>query len=492
MRRLLRSGPIPALGIAAASLAAQEPPRTLVSRLAAIDSAVVRVSATHPDAIWPAFRPDTLPVLYVIPGQGVLLLNWPRVEPPDGFTRIAGLDHAGWQSAAVRTAASTGTELAGRGSAQVFVFPDANDALLFGTTVHEAFHVFERARSRTGRRFGSGENPFLVSTYPVFDPENEAGVALEGRLLARALAARTPGALREAAQEFVAAREARQRKLGSEFANFETLGELNEGLAEYALVRVLELAAAESALPWRADAAEEVRHHRLRLDSLTASVRQSLRLRFYVTGPAMGSILDRLAGREWRSTLEQGDLTLQEELAEACGYRDRERALLAHAADAVDTAALAREARAAITRLRATRRAQVDSILAQRGLVILLRADSIPGGGFGLCGIDPQNLLQVDSTILLHTRWVRPCGGGLTGEFTTAAIQDKGAGTFTAVVGAEDSVRVTAGGNAVTLREGETMTVTDLRVAAPGATLQMARAALRRTGRFLEVVPLRR
>ena len=492
MRHPVPFGPVLALGTAVASLAAQEPPQTLVSRLATIDSAVVRVTAAHPDAIWPAFRPDTIPVLYVVPDRGVLLLNWPSVEPPDGFATIAGVPHAGWQGAAARSAASTSTALAGRSAAQVVVFPDADDAVLFGTTVHEAFHVFERSAEREGRRFGAGENSFLVTSYPVFDQRNEAGVALEGRLLARAVAARTRDALREAAQEFVAAREARHRVLGREFAEFETQAELNEGLAEYALVRALELAADDPALPWRADAAAELAHRRARLDSLTANLRQSLRFRFYATGPAMGLILDRLAGPTWRSALERDDLKLQDELAEASGYRDGEHALLARAARTVDTAALAREAGAAIARLRATRRAQVDSVLARPGLLLTLRADSLPGRGFGLCGFDPQNLLQVDSTVLLHTRWVRPCGGGLSGEFTAAAIQDRRAGTFTAVVGAEDSVRVTAGGNPVTLHEGETITVTDLGVAAPGATLQVARAALRRTGRTLDITPLRR
>ena len=53
---------------------------------------------------------------------------------------------------------------------EVFVFPEASDAELLGTTVHEAFHVFERSVQRDDRKFGSGENSFLVSSYPVFDP----------------------------------------------------------------------------------------------------------------------------------------------------------------------------------------------------------------------------------------------------------------------------------------------------------------------------------
>jgi hypothetical protein len=475
-----------------AAAAAQAPPSDALARLTRIQTAVERVTSTHPDAIWPGFRPDTVPVLYVIPTAGVLLLNWRSEGPPDGFARVAGRAHAGWQPAAVRTAASTGTSLGGTSAAQVFVAPDMSDALLFGTVVHEAFHVFEHSVAQEGRRFGAGENAFLVSSYPVFDAANEAGVALEGRLLARALAAKTRADLEERAQEFIAAREARHRRLGSEYAEFEVMGELNEGLAEYALVRALALAADDTTLPWRGEAAREVQRHRERLDSLTATVRQSLRLRFYLTGPAMGLLLDRLAGPAWRADLMQSDLTLQDELAEAAGSRERERALLARASRDFDTASLARDARAAIGRLRALRRRQVDSILARPGVTLVLTADSLRGRRFGLCGIDPQNLLQADAGVLLHTRWVRPCGDGLSAEFMTATVQDRSRGTFTAVVGTEDSLRVTASGSPVTLRDGQALLADDLKVVAPGATLQAARAALTRTGRSLVIAPLPR
>jgi hypothetical protein len=87
---------------------------------------------------------------------------------------------------------------------------------------------------------------------------------------------------------------------------------------------------------------------------------------------------------------------------------------------------------------------------------------------------------------------VQPCAGGLSAEFTTATVQDRNAGTFTAVVGAEDSVRLTSGGNPVTLREGETLLAADLRVVAPGVTLEAPRAALTRRGRALRIAPLPR
>jgi len=479
-----------ALAAAATPLAAQDASRPAIERLAAANAALQRLTAAHPGALWPGFRPETIPVLYVVPERGILLVNWGPGAPPEGFASVPGVDGAAWQPAALRTAASTGTTLGGRPVAQVFVFPDASEALLVGTTAHEAFHVFERSVARDERKFGSGENAFLVSSYPVFDPVNEAGWALEGRLLSRALAARTGAELRERTREFVAAREARHRTLGSQFAVFETMAELNEGLAEYVLVRSLELAASDPAFPWRAGAEAEVDRHRVRLDSLTADVRQSLRLRFYQTGPAMGLLLDRLAGPAWRADLERRDLTLLDELAEASGYRDPERALRARAARAVDTAALGRSAAAGVARLRAIRRAQVDSILAPAGLRIVLRADSLPGRRFGLCGIDPQNLLQVDATVLLHTRWVRACGGGLDAEFTSPAVQDRGAGTFTAVVGAEDSVRITAAGAPLAVAEGQAVARDDLKIEAPGLSLTAERAIVARRAGRLEIVPV--
>lgn len=107
-----------ALALAVPGAAAtQQPPAEALARLAAVEAAVTRVTAAHPGAIWPGFRPDTVPVLYVIPNTGVLLLNWRTPQPPEGFAPVAGLAHAGWQPADVRTAASTGTALAGTNAA---------------------------------------------------------------------------------------------------------------------------------------------------------------------------------------------------------------------------------------------------------------------------------------------------------------------------------------------------------------------------------------
>ena len=211
------------------ALVAQEPPLETASRIATAHEWVARLGREMGDSIWPGFRPDTIPVLYVIKGAGTLLLGW-RGELPPGFTPVADDPRAtprgGWRRGADRGAASTGTELAGRPTAQVVV-DTQSIAGLVGLTVHEAFHVFEAAARAPGKRFGQGENSFLVTTYPVFDPQNESGMALEGRILEAAMRAATKDRKRSLARQFLAVRESRQRALGGYLAFFVQLAVLN-------------------------------------------------------------------------------------------------------------------------------------------------------------------------------------------------------------------------------------------------------------------------
>ena len=308
----------------------QPPPPELTARIVTAHQWVGRIGRELGDSIWPGFRPDTIPVLYVIHGQGTLLLGW-RGELPAGFVpAVADLRDApggaGWNPAADRGAASTGTALAGRPVAQVVV--DSQDiAALVGLTAHEAFHVFEAASRRAGTRFGQQENAFLVTTYPVFDAQNEAGWALEGRILAAALDAPTRERRRGLARQFVAVREARHRALGPDLADFEQTGELNEGLAEYALLRSVQLAARQRGFPDRAGAERLRTEKRASLERLTEHARLSMRLRFYRTGAALGLLLDALAGAAWKQRLLDENPTVQEALAEASGDRAYEVAL---------------------------------------------------------------------------------------------------------------------------------------------------------------------
>jgi len=451
----------------ALALIAQEPPPEITSTIATAHVWVARLGREMGDSIWPGFRPDTIPVLYVIRGKGTLLLGW-RGELPAGFVAIAGDPRAvpwgAWQPSADRGAASTGTALAGQPTAQVVV-DSQSVAALVGLTTHEAFHVFRAAAKK--------ENAFLVTSYPVFDPHNEAGMALEGRILAAAEQARTRAEQRALARQFLAVRESRQRALGADLANFEQLAELNEGLAEYTLVRSVALAARQADFPDRAGAERLRAGKRTGLHKLTEDVTLSIRLRYYATGPAIGMLLDRLEGHAWKSRLMNENLTLQDALADASGYRAPELALRRQAESTFVMKSLRAAADSGVTGLRAIRRAQVDSILSAPGVQLTL---TVEGRGIGLCGIDPQNLLQVEPGVLLHTRWVVACAGdALQATFNTPVVQDGNVQSLRAVVGADSTVKVTVGSGG------------DVQIESPLVSLRAAKADVSRDGRVLTV-----
>lgn len=461
----------------------QQPVPEAAQRAVTAHAWVARLGATMGDSIWPGFRPDTIPVLYVVRDSGVLLLGW-RGALPEGFAQVAGVPRAGWQPTSAPGAASTGTEIAGRRAAQVVV-DTQGIASLVGLTTHEAFHVFQAAARAPGRLFGQGENSFLVTSYPVFDPQNEAGMALEGRILAAAQRAGNGSTRRALARQFLAVRESRQRTLTPDLQAFEKLAELNEGLAEYTLLRSVQLTARQPDFPDRAGA-DRMRVDKLvGLNRLTESVTLSIRLRYYVTGPALGALLDALEGPGWKSRLVNQNLTLQDALADAAGYRAAELGLRRQAESTFVMASLRTAADSGVAGLRAFRRAQVDSILNAPGLLLVV---TVEGRSIGLCGIDPQNLLQVEPGVLLHTRWVQPCAGtALQATFNTPLVQDRGAQVLRAVIGADSTVKLTVGGQPVALEDVSLSGATELRLESPLVSLTAARADVVRDGRTLTI-----
>src|SRR5688500_20088621 len=92
---------------------------------------------------------------------------------------------------------------------------------LMPIVLHDACHFFETASRRSGRKFGAGENAMLVSSYPVFDADNETLFALEGRILAAAMNATSITRKRELARQFVGVRRSRHRALPSDMASFD-------------------------------------------------------------------------------------------------------------------------------------------------------------------------------------------------------------------------------------------------------------------------------
>src|SRR5260370_22442593 len=91
-------------------------PRELARVVTAHDWAS-RIGREMGDSIWPGYRPDTIPVLYLLRGHGTLLLGWRGALPP-GFTPDSAAGGAGWQGAVDQGAAHTAAQLLGRRAAQ--------------------------------------------------------------------------------------------------------------------------------------------------------------------------------------------------------------------------------------------------------------------------------------------------------------------------------------------------------------------------------------
>lgn len=480
-----------ALGILGGTAAAQ-PPLDTGTLLDSVARHAARLGRTHGAQIWPGFRPDTIPALFVLPGKGSFLFNWSGALPPQ-YSPVPALPGAAWQESGALGAASTASELAGRNVAQVVVGA-LDPAALIATLFHEAFHVFQRVSAGPERKFGKGENSYYVATYPVFSESNETLFALEGRLLAAALATPSPVRKRELVREFVAVRRARHRALDGSFSEFDRASELNEGLAEYILLRALELQASDQSLPpgWRSSARRSIEDARRRLVGLTGNVTQSFRLRFYSTGPAQARLLDALAGAGWKSRLLAENQYLDEALAEVSGLDAAEQRAFAQAVTTFDSGAVRREASSGIVRLQALRKGQVDSLLSQPGLLLELSAAALPRKAFDICSFDPQNHLQVTPTVQIQTRWWRPCAGrALSGEFNVPSVIDTELGTIRAVIGPETEVKLTAGGIPVALTEGQTIPeALEVQLQAPRASIRAPKARLTREGRMLRITPL--
>lgn len=472
------------------SISAQIPMES-VTAIAAINRDFVRLGKQYGESIWPGYRPDTIPIAYVFPQQGTALFNW-RGSLPTGFEPVPGIPNAGWVSRQNIAAASTGTTIAGRNVAQISVSSLTTEVIL-PLAFHEAFHAFEHAAQRPGLRFGRGENSFYVASYPIFDVHNESMWALEGRLLSDALSANSVGRKRELAREFVGVRRQRQRGLDASFAEFEQASELNEGLAEYALVRALQLLAADESISSATrDASRQMLARRISdLAALTQNVTHSFRLRFYETGPAQALLLDAIGGPTWKSRMMSQNQSLQDALAEATGLDNPTRAAYRTAMARMDTVRSTTESAARVASLVALRRRQVDSVLSVPGVLLELSAHELPSKDFNACGFDPQNHLQVSPTVQMQTRWWRPCTGGVSGEFAVPSVHDDDAGTVRGVAGQLADLKLTIAGNAVTLTQGLVLQrATEVRLEAPRVNAEAKLARVSFDGRTLRIVAL--
>ena len=466
-------------------------PLDSVRAVVAINRDVVRLGRQYGESIWPGYRPDTIPVAYVFPQQGTALLNW-RGALPSGYEGVPGIPGIGWVSKQNIAASNTGTSIAGRNVAQVTVNSLRTEDVL-PLTFHEAMHAFEHAMQKPDMRFGHGENSFYVASYPIFSVRNESLWALEGQLLSEALAETSMSRKRELARQFVAVRRQREQLLDPNYTEFEQASELNEGPAEYALVRALQLLASDtqSDSATRAGAGRALAKRMTDLATLTQNVTQSFRLRFYQTGPAQALLLDAIAGPPWKSKLMTENQSLQDALAEATGLDDARRTAFHAAISRHDTSSSAKDASTRVVSLIALRKHQVDSVLSAPGILVELSAGELPGRDFNACGFDPQNHLQVSPTVQMQTRWWRPCAAGVTSEFAVPSVHDDETGTVRAVVGPLSAVKLTVAGKSVTLTDDLRLDhATDLRLDTPRASVDAKAAKVSFDGRTLRIVAL--
>jgi hypothetical protein len=355
--------------------------------------------------------------------------------------------------------------------------------LVLGTSIHEAFHSFERSVMKEGRTFGSWENAMLVGTYPVFDVENEAAFALEGRKLRLALETPSVERARRAAREFLALRESRQRVLDSEFTEFEKRAEMNEGLAQYSLIRGLAEVAQREGGPWPAAARREAVIESALLDSLLGLSQRSVRRRFYATGSAIALLLDRLAGQEWKALLLRENLNLQETLARVSGYDSAGPS--EGSGYSREMTAMMAAARGSVERLRANRVRQADSIQTAPGTRVTVDPGLLGGGALQWCGFDPQNTLQTGDGRTIHVRFLNVCAGGQAkGSFDIRLVQSDSSGTVSFAVETA-SLSLTRDGQPLEVGDGETVEVAGLKLAGTSVELQSRRARVTRRGQGL-------
>ncbi len=382
MRRVLAAAAL----LATASRAhAQEIIEPELGRALAIASEVERLG-TAP--LWPGYEPLRIP-LAIYTGSATFLFRHPA--PPEGFVPAPGRGHR-WQGRHPAATSNSSADIGGTATATLLADgPRATQrpTVLAAVALHEAFHVFQRARHPTW--IGNEGDLFL---YPFDDARLLALRRIESAEFRRALAADAPAGASCHARAALAARRQRFAGMDSAFARYERGNELNEGLATYVQLR----AEGGTTVPipeaeWPAT---------------------GVRDRFYAVGPALAFLLDRFRPG-WKEELERDDAqALDEMLGEAVTGSGEQGAgngncRMDGAEKAAIEAAAVRDA-GAVVAARSARRREFDE---RPGFRVVVEAAE--GKPLWPQGFDPLNVERVDGGIL-HTRFLRLGNDGATIE----------------------------------------------------------------------------
>ena len=366
MRRIAAAA---ALALSAAPAIAQAPAELELTRARAIAAEVERLG-TAP--LWPGYEPLRIP-LAIYTGSATFLFRHPA--PPEGFAPAGDGVHR-WEGRHPAATSNSSADIGGTSTATLLADgPRAaqQPTVLAAVALHEAFHVFQRARHKSWS--GNEGDLFL---YPFDDARLLALRRIESAELGRALAAAAPDKAACHARGALEARRVRFAAMDSAFARYERASELNEGLATY--IQIKATGGTAVTIPGAEWPATGVRD------------------RFYAVGPALAFLLDRFRP-EWKEELERDDgQALDVMLGEAvmgsgnCRMDAAEKAAI--------EAAAARDA-GAVVAARTARRREFDQHPGFRVVV-----EAAEGKPLWPQGFDPLNVERVDGGIL-HTRFLR-------------------------------------------------------------------------------------
>jgi hypothetical protein len=376
-------------------------------------------------ALWPGFAPERTP-LAIWAGAKTWLFRHPS-PPPDYQQLLTGLAARDGRDPSVT--ANTSAVIGGISTATLMLTPTParTAAQWAAVAVHEAFHVYERARHPAW-----AGNEAELFTYPV---ENRALLVLRLRedvCLMNALRATSHAARARWTRAALDLRDSRLASTPASAAQYERASELNEGLAQYVERRFLQVP--DSAV--------------MRIDFAASDVRR----RAYFTGEALARLLDSfLPG--WKAELEaHDDRWLDQLLLNA--------PIVHRAAPAPLTAArqqqLEAQADLLLKRLVAQRAAARAAFAALAGWRVVIEAGSAP---LLPTGFDPLNVQRLDATSVLHSRFLKLGIGGASLEMLGHEALTEAAGDHplfsgvrrATIAGLAERPQVVTGGSAVTL-----------------------------------------
>ena len=396
--------------------------------------------------LWPGFDPRTVPVA-IVDGERTILFRHP--SPPDGFAPVPGRADA-WAYAGRHPAVTANSSAEIGGVATATLMPARAGATVrerAGVLIHEAFHVFQRARHP-----GWSANEVELFTYPVDDGELLLLRRMETEALRRALAGGE--ASRCWAHGAVYARRERLARMPAGAAAYERATEKNEGLANYVETRATGVP--DSAIvPAGGFPARAVRE------------------RGYATGTAWARLLDR-ARPGWREELAREDsAALDEMLAASVASPHRFPCMLQDEREAMRSAATAD-----VAALREERRERRRAFLDGGGWTLVVEA---PGPLFPQ-GFDPLNVDVVAPGEVLHGRWLRLGNDRGTVEVMDRAALTESAGAHPLFNGVRRLV-VAGLPDEPVVREADGTT----RIDASGVTATLEDAAIERSGRTITI-----